>query len=195
MDIKALVENTMFDDAVALSRGHRAGLLKLVSVPHALFAFSFRFSRARKDFAYSKTVPSRFDMALDPLFNRLDVLATILEFFSHGHLVAVEDVGLGDPVGLRVVGAPASVLQSRAEVARQRVGLGGLEVHVVGAGGRVVGEERVVRLDLTGIGVHAAGRLSRFDVTPHHGSHVALVVHEARVKVGCRVGVGRLDVG
>lgn len=50
-------------------------------------------------------------------------------------------------------------------------------------------------LDLSSIGVHAPGRLPRLDVTPHHGRHITLVVHEARVEVGRLVWVGTLDVG
>ena len=45
------------------------------------------------------------------------------------------------------------------------------------------------------VGAHAAGGLARFDVAPDHGSHVALIVHEAGVEVGGIVGVGGLDVG
>ena len=48
--------------------------------------------------------------------------------------------------------------------------------------------------DFAGIGVHAAGCLARFDVAPDHGSHVALVVHESGVEVGCFVGVGGYNV-
>lgn len=44
------------------------------------------------------------------------------------------------------------------------------------------------------VGAHAPGGLARFDVSPNHGCHVALVVHKAGVEVGAFVGVGGLDV-
>lgn len=49
-------------------------------------------------------------------------------------------------------------------------------------------------LDFTGVGVHATGRLSGLNISPDHGHHVALVVHEAGIKVGRLVRVGALDV-
>lgn len=143
---------------------------------------------------YSQAMPSTLHVSLHPLLDGLDVVLGILELISDVGLVAVENVGFGSLIGFRVILAPATMLQTRAQVPGQRVTLRGLEIHVVGSGRRVVVEERVLILHLSSICVHATSRLARLDVTPHHGCHVALIVHEARVKVGSRVGVSRLDV-
>lgn len=144
--------------------------------------------------AYTKTVPRALDVSLDPFLNGLDIRAAILQLLPDARLVAVQDVDAGRLVGRGVEHAPAAVLQAGAQVPGERVAVRRLEVHVVGARARVVLEERVHRLHLARVRVHAARRLPRLDVAPNHGRHVPLVVHEARVEVGRLVRIRRLDV-
>lgn len=87
-----------------------------------------------------------------------------------------------------------TVLNTRRQVVHTRIRLSRRQVHIEGAGRRVVGVQRMMRGYLAGVRAHAARRLARLDVAPDHGGHVALVVHEAGVEVGGLVGVGRLDV-
>lgn len=47
----------------------------------------------------------------------------------------------------------------------------------------------------TCIRIHAAGCLARLDIPPHHGCHIALVVHETCVEVGRLIRVWRLHMG
>lgn len=133
-------------------------------------------------------------MPLHPLLDGGDILLGILELLSHVRPVAVQNPGAGLLVRLGQVDAPAAVLQPGAEVAGQRPGLGGLEVHVVGPRGGVVVEKWVHRRHLTRVGVHPARRLACLDVAPDHWGHVTLVAHEACVEVGRLVRVGGLDV-
>ena len=96
------------------------------------------------------------------------------------------------------------------------VSLGILKVQVFGASRGVVAKESAVRVesqrvhgrkgakasddlrmlvsDFSGIRIHTTSRLSRLDVAPYHGCHVTFIVHEAGVKVGSFVWVGRDDV-
>jgi hypothetical protein len=139
-------------------------------------------------------MPSAFHMPPRPLFNRLDVLLCVLNLVSDLLLVARQDLALRTSLRIRKVDTPATMTNARAEVTRQGIGVGRGKVHVPGSSGAIVAEERMHGGHLARIGIHAARRLARLDVAPHHGRHVALVVHEARVEVGHLVRVGRLDV-
>lgn len=61
-------------------------------------------------------------------------------------------------------------------------------------GANLFSEDTYHSLDLTSIRVHAASCLTRLDVSPDHGHHIPLVIHETRVKVRRLVRVGALDV-
>lgn len=50
-------------------------------------------------------------------------------------------------------------------------------------------------LNFTSVRVHAAGRLTRLDVTPDHGNHITLIIHETRIEVGSLIWIRALDVG
>lgn len=49
--------------------------------------------------------------------------------------------------------------------------------------------------DFACIRVHSTRRLTGLDVSPDHWTHVALIVHEARIEIRGIVGIGRCDVG
>lgn len=107
VDVQALVEHTVLDDAVALLGRHGAG---------------------------SQAVPGALDVALDPLLDGLDVLGAVLQLVADLLVVRVEVAGDGLLLGLGQRARPAAVAQTRGKVAGQGVGLGRQEVHVVGAG-------------------------------------------------------------
>ncbi|KAK5633601.1 hypothetical protein RRF57_009315 [Xylaria bambusicola] len=73
-------------------------------------------------------------MSLNPFFDCLDILATILQFLPDIRLVAVENVGRGRLVRTGVEHAPAPVLKTSTQVSGKCVLLRRLQVHVVGAG-------------------------------------------------------------
>lgn len=108
VDVKALIEHTVLDDAVALLGRHGAG---------------------------SQAVPGALDVALDPLLDGLDVLGAVLQLVADLLVVRVEVAGDGLLLGLGQRARPAAVAQAGRQVAGQGVGLGRQEVHVVGAGG------------------------------------------------------------
>lgn len=54
---------------------------------------------------------------------------------------------------------------------------------------------RMHACDFPCIRVHATGGFARLDVRPNHGTHVALIVHEASIEVGSVVRVRGYDVG
>lgn len=151
-------------------------------------------SFAGSDGAGTEAVPCGLNVAGNPFLDLGDVVTAVLERIADLLLVGVEVllVRLGARLEL---GGPRSVLEVGGNVARKSVGIGGGNVQVHGAGGRVECEVGVHSGDLTGVGLHAAGSLARLDVTPDHGSHVALVVHEASVEVRSLVRVGGGDVG
>lgn len=135
-------------------------------------------------------------MALHPFLDSLDVVIAVLQVVAKFNAVArhgLLDVAL--PVCLIEGLGPAAVLDTRGQVTGKGVLVGGWQVQIPGAGRGVAREERVHIGDLSGVRVHAASGLARLDVTPDHGNHVALIVHEAGVEVGGVVRVGRGDVG
>ena len=81
------------------------------------------------------------------------------------------------------------MLNAGGDVVRTGVCVRGLQIHVLRARGRVVVVVRVHTRHLTGVGIHAAGSLAGFDVSPDDGRHVELVVHEAGVEYGGGVWV------
>jgi hypothetical protein len=66
VDVEALIEHTVLNDAVALLRGHGASLI------------SQMMNVAGVERTYTKTMPSRLNMSLHPFLNMLDILLTIL---------------------------------------------------------------------------------------------------------------------
>lgn len=82
-----------------------------------------------------------------------------------------------------------TVLNSSRKMVGARVRLRGGEVHVVRACVRIKPKMRVHRRDFSGVCLHPSGSLAGFYVSPDHGCHVALVVHEPGVKVGNRIRV------
>lgn len=86
------------------------------------------------------------------------------------------------------------MLNARREVVWTSVRLGICQVEVLRAGVGVVVELRVHSGHFSCIRAHAASSLAGLDVSPDHGGHVALVVHEAGVEVGCVVWVCGCDV-
>ena len=141
-------------------------------------------------------MPRALDVSLHPLLNRGNIPVAVFKLVSGVGAVAGDEIAvpLGH-VGLGKRLAPASVLDVSRRVAGKGVQVGGVEVEVVRASRRVVVEEGVHVLHLAGVGFHAARRLARLNVAPHHRRHVALVVHEATVEVGSSIRVGRGDVG
>lgn len=91
--------------------------------------------------------------------------------------------------------APGAMLDTSGDVVGAGVGLCGLKVHVTGSSWRVEGVEGVHACDLSSVSGHATSSLAGLDVSPDHWSHVALVIHEAGIEVGCVVRVVRDDVG
>lgn len=139
-------------------------------------------------------MPSTLHVPPHPFFYCLDIFLAVRELVSDIRLVAVQNVGFRPLGRRRVEDTPATMLQTSAQIAREGITLRRLEIHVVGTGRRVVVEERVHGLNLTGVGVHTACRLSRLDVTPDHRCHVTFIVHEARVEIRGRIGVSRFNV-
>lgn len=86
------------------------------------------------------------------------------------------------------------MLNPSGDMVRPRVRLRRLQIQIECSRGRVIRKVRVHACHFTCVGAHAPRRLARLDVSPDHGGHVALVVHEAGVEVGAFVGVGGLDV-
>lgn len=162
MHVEALVNNAVLDDGVSVARG---------------------------DGARAERVPGRLNVALDPLLDGEEVIFVVLEVLHDVLAVGVEVAG-GGSLALLCRQRPRSVLEASSDVAGQRVGVGGREIEVLGAGRAVKLVEWVHGLDFAGVGIHAARCLTRLDVGPDHGRHVAPVVHEAGVEVRSIVWVG-----
>jgi hypothetical protein len=77
---------------------------------------------ARLD-SYTQAVPGTLYMSLYPLLDHLDILLAVLEIVSDIRLVAVEDVLFWSLARFRVEDAPATMLQTCTQVARQGVAL------------------------------------------------------------------------
>jgi len=94
------------------------------------------------------------------------------------------------------------VLDSSGDMVGAAVGLGILEIEVFGSGTGVKAEESTKKIrtstmnrlqvfdhsrmlvgDLASVRVHATSGLTGLDVAPDHRSHIALVIHEASIKV------------
>ena len=168
VDIQTLVKHTMLHDIVALPWCHRAR---------------------------SQRVPGRLTVPLYPLLNSSDVLSCVRKRLPDRADVAVDGGGRWVFHLLLTNGdCPRSVLDIGGDVVWTAIGVSGRDVHVSGAGCGTVAEVWVHPGDFAGVGLHAAGCLTRLDVTPNHGCHVTLVVHETGIEVGGVVGVGRRDV-
>lgn len=74
----------------------------------------------------------------------LDVGITVLELLADMSLVGVEDVGTGLAVCLGERRRPASVANTRSEVTRKSVLLGGVKVKIMSTSRAVVFKERVL---------------------------------------------------
>lgn len=139
-------------------------------------------------------MPGTFDMTLHPFLNGKQVLLVVRQIAADVRLVGI-DVVRGRNLRRRLeLTAPAAVGNVRRQVVGTGVGVGGVEVHVLSRSRAVVREERVHALHLSGVRVHATGRLTRLDIAPDHGGHVAAVVHETRIEIGRVVWVGRHNV-
>ncbi len=104
------------------------------------------------------TVPSSFHVALNPLFNRRNVLLGILEIFSYiGRLAACDEAVLGRFARFGVDG-PAAVLDTRREVVGPGVSLRVLQIQVFRAGRRVVREKSAWYESDTCMGLRVGGR-------------------------------------
>lgn len=108
---------------------------------------------------YTKTMPSRLNMSLHPLLNMLDILLTILHILEHILRVAVQEIDFRRTTGVNGHG-PRAVLDTSSQVSGKRVGFCGREVHVFGAGRRIVCVEWMHGLHFAGIGFHSASCLS-----------------------------------
>jgi hypothetical protein len=82
----------------------------------------------------------------------------------------------------------------QSSAVRFTYGVSGSQVHIISPGRAVERVERMHGLHLTRVCVHSPGSLTRLDVSPNHGSHVPLVVHETSVEIGRLVWVWRDDV-
>ena len=85
---------------------------------------------------YSKTVPGGLNMALNPLFNRLDILPAVLEIVINALAAAVEETGLGWLSRINRQG-PTSVLDIGRNVAWEGIGIGSGQVHVLRTSWRI----------------------------------------------------------
>jgi hypothetical protein len=81
-------------------------------------------------------VPSGLNMALDPLFNPLDILLAVLEIIVKALGVAVEKIWLGWLPGLNRQG-PTSMLDIGSNVAWEGIGIGSGKVHVLRTSWRI----------------------------------------------------------
>jgi hypothetical protein len=81
-----------------------------------------------------------------------------------------------------------------SDVVWSTIGVAGGKIHVLGTCFRAIAKVRMHGCDLASICVHTSCRLAGLDVTPHHRSHVALVVHKASVEVRGIIRVGRVDM-
>ena len=108
----------------------------------------------RKVATYTKTMPSRLHMSLNPLLNMLNILLTILQILIHMLAITIQQASLRSTA--RLDGhRPGAVLDAGCEAAGEGVGFGGCEVHVLCAGRRVKGVEGVHGLYFTSICFHA----------------------------------------
>jgi len=145
--------------------------------------------------AYAKAMPGSLDVALHPFLDGLNVLVAILQLLSLRLLVARHgSLSIRLLVWLRHRDGPAAVLDTRGEVPGEGILVGVVQVKIIRACFRVEVKDGMHVLHLTGVCVHAPSRLTRLDVTPHHGHHVSLIVHESRIEVRHGVRVGRRDV-
>jgi hypothetical protein len=108
---------------------------------------------------YTKTMPSRLNMSLNPLLNMLNILLTIFQILVHILRVAIQQIDFRRTTGVNWH-RPGSVLDAGCQVARKSVGFGGCEIHVFGAGRRVVSVEGVHGLDLASVCFHTASCLT-----------------------------------
>lgn len=142
----------------------------------------------------TERVPGGLDVALDPLLDGEEIVLAVLEVLLDVLLVVVHERWLRSLAGLLWNG-PRTDLDIGRDVVWAGIRVGGLEIQVLAASWRVVRVEGVHVDDLTSVCVHAAGSLTRLDVSPDHWCHVAAVVHEASVKVWSFIWVGAGDVG
>jgi hypothetical protein len=84
VDVKALIEDTMLNDAVALLGSHGASLSTSVSIVIVKFP-----QKPNQGVTHAQTMPSSLDMSLNPLLNVLNILIRILQIFIHRLLIAV----------------------------------------------------------------------------------------------------------
>lgn len=92
------------------------------------------------------------------------------------------------------IGFLRTMLDTSREMVRASVCLRGLEVKILRSCLRIERKVRVHICHLASIRRHSSSGFSGLDVSPDHRCHVALVVHEACVKVWILIGVGRLYV-
>lgn len=114
------------------------------------------------------------DLTLGPVFDMLDVLVRVLKILQDVLRVRVEERRLRS-AALLDRHAPRSVLDAGGDVSGESISVRGGEIHVFGASRAVERVEWVHSLDFTGVGVHAARRLARLDVTPDHGCYIEIV--------------------
>lgn len=85
-----------------------------------------------------RTVPSRLNVTLNPFLDGSDILLGILKIFANViGLAAADEAGLRCSSGL-VLDRPAPMLDTSRKVVRTAVGLGVLQIQVLGCSGRVI---------------------------------------------------------
>lgn len=192
VDVEALVEHTVLDDAVALLRGHGA---RAQGVPGGLDVALGDMLVGDSGNGGSGWLKTH----LGPLDDMFDVLLAVWQVLTNGLLVAVKHAWLRRLAGLDWH-RPRAVLNTSSDVVRAGVGICRGKVHVQGASWAVIGIEWVHACDLASVRIHAPCRLTRLDVSPDctksawltchhrprrltHGCHVSLIVHEASIEV------------
>lgn len=86
MDVQALIQDTVLDDAVALLGSHRARLYDHQRSVQ---------DRVDASVTYTKRVPGSFNVTLNPLLNMGNIFLGVLEILVHVLGVAIEEAGIG----------------------------------------------------------------------------------------------------
>ena len=92
------------------------------------------------------TVPGSLHVALDPLFNRRNILLGVLEVFSDVGCLAARDEAVFGRFARLGMDGPATMLDACREVVGAAVSLGVLKVQVFRASRGVVAKESAVRV-------------------------------------------------
>lgn len=138
MDVEARIEDTVFDDAIALTGSHAACTQTLTD---ALSVMNRKHGMARRGGEIGRlTVPSRLNMPLDPLLDGFDVFLGVLQVLADLVDFAARDHAIFGRLTWLRLDRPAAVLDTGGEVVGSAVGLRILKIQILGSRWRVVRE-------------------------------------------------------